>query len=75
MTTANERGPAGERAHVPSSAPPAAVPVVTTVTGLRRTVAGWRAAGGRVALVPTLGALHEGHLELVRRGLAVCDRV
>ncbi|MDP8960100.1 MAG: pantoate--beta-alanine ligase [Actinomycetota bacterium] len=40
---------------------------VETVGELRTTVAGARAEGKRVALVPTMGALHGGHLALVRR--------
>lgn len=46
--------------------------VVRTVAALRERVDGWRAAGARVALVPTMGALHAAHDALVAaaRGLA-----
>lgn len=49
--------------------------IVRTVAELRQAVAAWRRAGDRVALAPTMGALHAGHISLVELARAKARRV
>lgn len=50
-------------------------PIIRRLADLRAITAKWQAAGETIGVVPTMGALHDGHLSLVAAAKKQCDRV
>ena len=47
--------------------------VVRTIADLRQRISSWRVEGQTVSLVPTMGALHDGHISLIKKSMEKCD--
>jgi pantoate--beta-alanine ligase len=49
--------------------------LITSIPALKERVAAWSQEGLTIGLVPSMGALHEGHMSLMRKARETCDKV